>query len=222
MKDIERLVQDGKQAVGERRDMLISRANRLVTIDNLNTQSFTDFVGTMRGLVGDVMPDGYSNALPYNLNQGFRTDGYVEFYGGDEKAHLWVVREDRKITGSFEKNMTIQPWQELDSFSLKIPLPIGLSDIFYLDKLLNMPAQTTFSVETHPKSRGKGPNIWATIPLSETVVLGFCRKILQRLQDLPANYVFRDGELLDICQTRSSNPKEDHKNVSWRNWRSWF
>lgn len=186
------------QASGEERTILIIRANELVSGETFDPPSLADFVGTMRGLVG-LINTGASNALPYNLDRGFGTDGYLEFFAYKESAQISAMREDgnRGISG-YERAITIyHPEEKLNSFALRMALPIRPHDLFYFDWLLDTGKELTFTTELPSPGGGKGSIIFAQASLSEAVVQNFCRNILGRLENMPQDYTFTAGEVID-------------------------
>lgn len=175
----------------EERERLLTHATDLVGGETFSNQ-FADFVGTMRQMVGLVRPDGPSNALPYS-------SGYARCLLEFNEPSIDVVQrfvQRERYADYIRRTMHLRHSPDLPGFTLQMPFPEP-SHIYFLDQLFHLPDQITFSTETRPESRGKGSIRWAMLPLPESTVQGFCRNILQQLQELPPDYIFEDGEIID-------------------------
>lgn len=226
--NLERLVQDGKQklldvsgkqkrlkqghaplipqAEGSKKDRLLIHVGQLVTGDVFEHQSFVNFVGKMREIVGfEDRPNGPSNALPY-ARHGIKC--YLELNVEDNASSIDIVRKEMgNRSGFYRRALFLEHWQEPYGFGLKMATwPAYPSDITEIKHLLNSDNEIAFTKDADlPPYHGKGGVVWTRTPLPANIVQHFCRNIVEQLQALPRNYTFVPGEIID---ERSKTLKE--------------
>lgn len=195
-------------ANGTERKIFLARTRELVYGEAFTPQAFTDFIETMRGLVGLIRPAGASRGFSYQPGPA-ESYSYLEFNHHNSKPVLDIICHFGVERSSFlARTITIGTYNA-DCFRIKVPLNYGcvdlndLSHLFQIGKGLGLYDEEMFDyfrneIDFHKEANqthgGKGALRWGSAILSNTMARFFCANVLQRFAELPANYHFLNGE----------------------------
>ncbi len=192
------------QASGKEREELIDRLEQIASTEAFGYESFSDFVRTMRKIVGITHQQMYSNGFPFEPQGDLSEEGYLEFNGYDEPvpsegmlsaeavSSIGIVPEKGLDAREFQRALLTLGQDDLrKGFFLTIQMPFSSENIWYIDQLFHLEDQVHLIAKYRKRSNE------LQLLLSNAMVAGFCKDVVRRLQGIPQDHTFIPGQVID-------------------------